>query len=312
MFNRPLNYHTPSVRNDRMILETMKSNDSTGCGLTGGEPLLVLDKVVHYLRLLKKNRGSKFWIHLYTNGDFLDHGAVKELKKAGLDEIRFDLAGIDYNLEKVIMARQYLPRVLLEIPVIPEDREKLLNLLPELGRVGIDCLNLHELVVNIHSLKRMKGRGYKAAQPAYKVPFYTRMNEAPIAGSLELILDVLDRAVKEDFSYGIHYCHYRARIIRQHLGKDLQVATRIRRPYEKVTGEGLLEKVVIPGSGLQQALEDLEKHRIEKVKVRIVPYRNRLETDLDYVDYLNPRQYEVAVVQSLPYGKFTDVDIRVL
>ena len=37
-----------------------------GTGITGGEPLLVLDKVTEYFRLLKKHFGPGHQIHLYT------------------------------------------------------------------------------------------------------------------------------------------------------------------------------------------------------------------------------------------------------
>lgn len=93
-FTHQLNYYTPCEENDRKIIKLMMGNNSTGCGLTGGEPLVVFDKLIHYIRLLKDRLGENFWIHLYTNGDFLDQTTLSELRDAGLDEIRINVAAV--------------------------------------------------------------------------------------------------------------------------------------------------------------------------------------------------------------------------
>lgn len=310
-FDRPLNYYTSSKENDKQIIEGMRSNNSTGCGLTGGEPLVVYEKSLHYIRLLKKHLGKKFWIHLYTNGDLLDQPTLLELKEVGLDEIRFNLAAVGYNLEKVFLAREYIPKVLIEIPVIPEDRDELYRLMFELEKLGIDGINLHEMVVNSYNAEKMCHKGYMVAQAAYETPFYL-MNNAPISGSKELILDLLDLALTEQFSYGVHYCHYKARILKQNFSRFFQVALKCRRPYEQINEEGLLEKLVISEPGIADALADLEKHQVPKEKIHLSKSKRRLETSIDYLKFLNPQCYEAAVVKTLPQGFFQDVSIEIL
>ena len=243
----------------------MKINDSTGCGLTGGEPLVVYDKVIHYIRLLKKHMGKGFWIHLYTNGEFLKKSTLQELKEAGLDEIRINVAAVGYNLEKVALSRKYIPKLFIEIPVIPKDGKKIQRLMLELDKLEIDGLNLHELVFNSHNAEKMRQRPYLAAYPSYKVPFYL-LNEAPVLGSEELILDLLELGLTEKLSYGIHYCYYRARIIKQNIFKHYRIALKTRRPYERVNDDGLLEKLVIPEPGIADTLAALERHGVPKGK----------------------------------------------
>lgn len=76
-----------AVLKDSDVLEEARSMSAEGTGITGGEPLLELERVIHYIRLLKEEFGKEHHIHLYTctapNNDYL-----KSLATAGLDEIR--------------------------------------------------------------------------------------------------------------------------------------------------------------------------------------------------------------------------------
>src|SRR5512139_3746581 len=46
------------VEKDEDIIEEALSMDALGTGITGGEPLLRLDRVVHYIRILKNRFGA--------------------------------------------------------------------------------------------------------------------------------------------------------------------------------------------------------------------------------------------------------------
>ena len=48
------------------IIDVAERMSALGTGITGGEPLLVLDKVTAYCRLLKAHFGPEHQIHLYT------------------------------------------------------------------------------------------------------------------------------------------------------------------------------------------------------------------------------------------------------
>ncbi|MGZ4917892.1 MAG: radical SAM protein, partial [Halobacteriota archaeon] len=61
--------------------------DALGTGLTGGEPLLRLDRTLHYVKLLKYSLGAEHYIHLYTGLSPPRH-TLRQLVSVGLDEIR--------------------------------------------------------------------------------------------------------------------------------------------------------------------------------------------------------------------------------
>jgi uncharacterized protein len=70
------------------VLEEAKLIGALGTGITGGEPLLKLDRVLEYINALKKEFGPEHHIHLYT-GLLPEKEVLARLKDAGLDEIRF-------------------------------------------------------------------------------------------------------------------------------------------------------------------------------------------------------------------------------
>jgi pyruvate formate-lyase activating enzyme-like uncharacterized protein len=75
------------VKNDDDLLEEAEFMDSLGTGITGGEPLLIIERVLHYIGLLKSHFGKEHHIHLYTSLA-PDKQLLEKLAKAGLDEIR--------------------------------------------------------------------------------------------------------------------------------------------------------------------------------------------------------------------------------
>ena len=48
------------------ILEEAESMDATGTGITGGDPLMNVDRTVNAIRMLKEHFGPEHHIHLYT------------------------------------------------------------------------------------------------------------------------------------------------------------------------------------------------------------------------------------------------------
>jgi uncharacterized protein len=75
------------VKQDEDLLEEAELMDALGTGITGGEPLLKIERVLHYIRLLKSAFGAEHHIHLYTSMA-PDRELLEKLADAGLDEIR--------------------------------------------------------------------------------------------------------------------------------------------------------------------------------------------------------------------------------
>jgi pyruvate formate-lyase activating enzyme-like uncharacterized protein len=76
-----------SIKNDDDILKETELMDALGTGITGGEPLLKIGEVLHYIQILKSSFGQDHHIHLYTSLS-PDRQMLKKLADAGLDEIR--------------------------------------------------------------------------------------------------------------------------------------------------------------------------------------------------------------------------------
>ena len=84
--------------------------------------------------------------------------------------LRIDLSAHDYDLRPLALAVELLPRVTVEIPMIPEDEKRLLALLPSLESLGIAHLHLHILTANDVSTDRFANRPYTFLhQPAFQV-----------------------------------------------------------------------------------------------------------------------------------------------
>ena len=85
---------TSVFANERLVIEESniideaQSMNAKGTGITGGEPLLELEKVIRYITLLKENFGAAHHIHLYTSIAPTTE-ALQKLAAAGLNEIRF-------------------------------------------------------------------------------------------------------------------------------------------------------------------------------------------------------------------------------
>jgi pyruvate formate-lyase activating enzyme-like uncharacterized protein len=132
----------------------------SGVSISGGEPLLTPDLALSFLRAVRKRCGDKVHLWLYTNGTMLIADLCSKLKDAGLDEIRFDLGAVRYNLKKLRLAVDCIPTVTVEIPAVPEDEELLKQKMVEMAEAGVKHLNLHQMRLTPHNFGPLTARGY--------------------------------------------------------------------------------------------------------------------------------------------------------
>ena len=112
-----------------------------GVGFSGGEPLLVMDKLLTIIKALRQEFGTTIYLWVYTNGDLINRNVLLQLQLAGLDEIRFDLSARAYDLTPVQLSKAYVPTVTIEIPAIPEDFDRVIGLLVKFQELEVDFLN---------------------------------------------------------------------------------------------------------------------------------------------------------------------------
>lgn len=148
---------SPFGDNPDIILDYMsKYKQFEGLSFSGGECFLVFERLYDWLSFFnKKFPDIYYWV--YTNGVAVNDMKLECLKRAGLDEIRFNIAATGYNsphvLENISQAARIIENVAIEIPSIPLDYEKITGVLELLDQYNVKFLNLHEYIItpnNIH------------------------------------------------------------------------------------------------------------------------------------------------------------------
>lgn len=169
-----------------------------GVSFSGGEPLLFFERTLHYLKTVRKMCSPDLYIWMYTNGILASENKFNELAAAGLNEVRFDIGATRYRLDKVQLAKGIIPNVTVEIPAVPEEKEKLKQLLPKLIEAGVTNLNLHQLRLTKHNAPKLLKRNYTFI-PA----------EQPVVLESELAaLEILRFANQNKLETGINYCSF--------------------------------------------------------------------------------------------------------
>lgn len=180
-------------------------------GLTGGEPLIHKEDCIGFFRLAKEMFPG---VHarLYTCGDLLDQDALSRLGSAGLDEIRVSVKledtekGQDEILGKLELAKQYIPAVMVEMPIIPGTIDQMKALLLKLDRIGIFGINLLEFCFSLIDSEKFI-QSFEIKNPPYRVLYsYGYGGGLPIAGSEKECLALLDFTIDTGLSLGVHYC----------------------------------------------------------------------------------------------------------
>lgn len=230
------------VKKDADIIEETALMDALGTGITGGEPLLRVERVAHYMQLLKNRFGSSHHIHLYT-ALAPEKELLESLKSAGLDEIRFhppldaweNINSTPYR-KSIITARELGISAGIEIPSIASDFSSILSLLEEVK----GFLNLNELEFSETNSCELKKRGYTLDDACYAA-----------LGSKD---------VAEALSFSrLHFCSSRFKDAVQLRERFKRIAKKVSRDFDEITDEGTLVFGVIEGD----SFDILEKAGID-------------------------------------------------
>ncbi|MHB8777165.1 MAG: radical SAM protein [Anaerolineales bacterium] len=193
--------------------ELQRTNPRMGhIALTGGEPLLYKDETCRFFehsRELYPNSHTR----LYTSGDQIDRPTLEALQKSGLQEIRFsirmhDLAkGHRNTYNNIALAREYIPNVMVEMPVLPNTLEEMKDVLLELDRLDIFGINLLEFCFPLNNPEIYREKNYKIKARPFRVLFdYWYAGGLPVAESETICLDLIDFALESGLKLGVHYC----------------------------------------------------------------------------------------------------------
>lgn len=177
-----------------------RRDELDGVSLTGGEPLLYVQELEACVTEMRKHKsGLHFWV--YTNGILADSAHLSVLRSLGIREIRFNLAATDYSkeiIDRIADARKMFEYVVVEVPSYPKQRDGLVGCLEQLNRVGIDQLNLQELLVTDANVRSLEGEGYQSG--------FFQLKKFFLYGSRRMTYEVMRHCVTEGYSFTVNDC----------------------------------------------------------------------------------------------------------
>lgn len=207
-------YYREHTRDTLTELDEMRKTNlrMEHLALTGGEPLLYKDETVAFFEHARKLYPNSH-TRLYTSGDHIDREILESLKRSGLKEIRFsirmhDLAkGQRYTYDRIALAREYIPNVMVEMPVLPDTLDEMKDVLRELDSLGIFGINLLEFCFPLNNVDAYRQKGYKIKARPFRVLYdYWYAGGLPIAGSETTCLELMEFALEAKLKLGVHYC----------------------------------------------------------------------------------------------------------
>ena len=215
-----------------MYAEYINQFKFKGVSFSGGEPLLFAERVLDYLKEIRNSCDPDIYIWMYTKGIKGNRELFESLAKAGLNEVRFDIGAVNYNLKYVEPALGLFDNVTVEIPVVPEKKELLKQLLEPMASMGVKHLNLHQLRLTPFNASKLLPRGYTII-PA----------EKPIVLESELAaLEILHHAIENNIDIGINYCSFFYKHRFQKAGFRKQI-NRFFEPDSTITEAGYIRQI---------------------------------------------------------------------
>ena len=198
--------------NDELIHLVKSGIKITHLALTGGEPLLHPKETIEFFSLANEISPHSH-TRLYTAGDLLNEELLQKLKESSLDEIRFSIKLEDskqkqkHILNKISLATQYIPSVMVEMPIIPGTDAAMKQLLLDLDQIGVYGINLLEFCFPINNVEAFRERNMTLKNPPYDIYYnFWYAGGLAIAESEELCLELVDYAIDHKLKLGVHYC----------------------------------------------------------------------------------------------------------
>lgn len=266
------------VKKPSDIIHEARRMSALGAGITGGDPDLRMRKTLRYITLLKKKFGKKFHIHMYTS-NALGRRALRKLKNAGLDEIRFHITDNGKIWNSIKNSTEIGIATGVEIPVMPGQRDKIVEIAKRLSKTNF--LNLNELEFSETNLKEFKERSFELkSETSYAVE-----------GSEKTAFKIL--TLCQNFKPNIHYCSSAYKDSVQLRKRLLRTAKNTAKDYEEVSRDGLLLKGVIavekPALKKLNALRKnlVEEFGIPENLVAVDKEKMRLETSVKISEKLS-------------------------
>jgi len=233
-----INDETPSTQSflfetPQVYVNYLKHLNFKGVSISGGEPLLFFDKTLAYIHEVHKNLGHQVYIWMYTNGILGKEEHYKKLAEAGVNEVRFDLAASNYNVNLILAAIPFIQHITVEIPAIPEDVEKLKSVLPQLVDLNVTNINLHQLRLTNYNAPKLLKRSYT----------FLHGERVTVLESELAVLEILRFVHEQKINLGVNYCSFHFKNRFQKAGFRIKVAKLFVEDFEEITENGYLRSI---------------------------------------------------------------------
>jgi hypothetical protein len=280
-----------------------KESNATGAGITGGDPLIFLDRTLEYARALKSSF-KDFHIHIYLPTTLINKKNIKQLSEL-IDEFRIhpsflqkDIGHIKEamhdDIEKIKIVNNIVgkERLGLEMPAFPE---KIMDIIHFINKAKdfISFVNLNELEISETNFNIFT-REY-----AFNEDSYTISGSVPVG---KKILDAL-----KDSGLKMHLCTAVTKMAHQY-GNRLKRTEAL--PFAERDKEGMANYFAIYYDNidkLNKDAEELEKKFgdifLDMDKLRIILSKNIAKK------IIKLRKFKVSKVREYPTSDRIEVEV---
>ena len=241
------------------IIEEAENMSALGTGITGGEPLLCLDKVTAYCRLLKEHFGPDHQIHLYTAKAPTPaelaamQGLVDEIRLHPPHECWDTILETDF-IRSARLAKEMGFDIGIEVPSLPG----LENLVPALQY--LDFLNINELEWGETNAYAMRERGLELADELHN--------------AIDGAIGWAEELCRHD---KVHWCSSAFKDSVQLRERLKRIAENTARPFDEITPDGtVVYGVFEPECGNTAEIAHFLEERFEADSFAI--FTDRIET----------------------------------
>ncbi len=287
------------INGTKELLQEVNLMDARGMSITGGEPLLPanLPKCLEYIQYMKKEKGPKFHVHLYTNGINFTKSVAKLLSQAGLDEIRFHPSPTQWSNIKLALGMNM--DVGVEIPLIPEQDylEKAEKLILFLSDIGANFINLNEFEYCFPNSAELKKRGFHLEKNSI----------ASVEHSRKWAFELIQKMAPQ-VSMKMHFCTIYSKDYWQLKQRYQRRAKGVKQPHEFITPEGLLMYAQIEASNdhMKEIAYFLTNSlKISPIKIgihgNIVTFPLEKIKDKRLIPFLEKNNYACYILETLPF-----------
>jgi uncharacterized protein len=286
------------------VLEAIESN-AKGVGVTGGDPLVVLDRTISYLKALKEKFGD-FHSHIYLPTKLVNNENLTLLSKY-IDEVRFHPSFIEEenykeamqkDIEKIMLAYYIFKKenIGCEFPILPDRKKEILEFIEKASPI-LGFVNLNELEISETNFEEFTKR-YTLNKDTYT-----------ISGSKEAGLWILNECEKKGINIKIHLCTADTKNQYQYKNRLLLHKTL---PYSYKTKDGSMRYFAICCNTLKELKETakkLEKYRhfyLDSRKKRIILSEKIVQ------EILEMNQFKIARVEEFPTFDRIEIEFEYL